>query len=199
MDVIYTSKGNLHLLTEKVNGTERHYRIRYKKPIGERKRASMFFKRNPNGLFPKPPTLTQSLRKLPLWVSNLILLFNSYEEQWSILEVSKAYEINDEDLDLLKHLQEIEIVKVFSDEISDDGIKKLLNLNNISQLTIYSASVTDSCLKHIAKMKGLKSLDCQGCSRISSEAFSRLIEDLPSIEEYWSPDRNPNQKSVRNP
>jgi hypothetical protein len=92
--------------------------------------------------------------------------------QWEILTSFDKEGLSDEELQHLRAIPELKIVRICSDRITDAGIAVLRAMLDIEVLHLYSKKLTDACLKDIANLKNLRSLDLSGSPGISHAALA---------------------------
>jgi hypothetical protein len=93
----------------------------------------------------------------------------------------------DSDLERLRFIPELRIVKILSDQIYDAGAACLKHLRASEVFCLYSRAITESCFYDIAQLRSLKFLDLQGSPQISEAAFSAAVPQLPSLRDIYPP------------
>jgi len=168
------------------NGVSRDYLVVYREAPPERAEAVHFFQTHADRLLPGSAIPT-AVEHMPLGDANAYLRKHPIEEQWSLLSIRQDNAIRDEDLARLRHVPELEHVKISSSEITDAGVRYLLLLPNLKHLLLYSSRVTDHCLQDIQKMRSLVSLDLQGTPNLSREAVLQAVAAMPWLRDVWPP------------
>ena len=146
------------------NTEERVYTVTYLDDPPERQETVHYFRTQGNykRLF-SPSGIPQTVQRMPFEEAQAYLDTHPMQEQWrglNLLDVKN--QATDDDLARLRHIPEIEILKIRSNKITDDGIRHICQLARLETLFIYSNNISDACLEHIACIKTLKLLVVAG-------------------------------------
>ncbi len=171
------------------NTEERVYTVTYLDDPPERQETVHYFRTQGNykRLF-SPSGIPQTVQRMPFEEAQAYLDTHPMQEQWrglNLLDVKN--QATDDDLARLRHIPEIEILKIRSNKITDDGIRHICQLARLETLFIYSNNISDACLEHIACIKTLKLLDLQGASQVTWAGYSKLVKSLPHLEDSYPP------------
>ena len=110
---------------------------------------------------------------------------NPQRQLWSLLRVLPQDRVSDDDLRRLEFIPEL--LRIYLYDVGNDAIVHLKHLNNLLSLAVYSTAITDDCLSHLHGLKSLQTIDFQGSLNISGPAFSSLVKTLPSITNSYPP------------
>ena len=92
------------------------------------------------------------------------------------LELSRATEISDEGLALLKEMKNLERLIIESSKVTDAGILFLKDIPNLKYLKLMNTPVGDSVVNSLKELKKLESLDL-----INTNVSEKGLEDLQNL------------------
>lgn len=107
---------------------------------------------------------------------------------WKSLTIGVDSPLVDDDLALLRHVPELQRVRIDSPQITDAGIHHLRNLGGLQTLHLYSPSVTDACLADIRALRSLTSLDVQSAAGLSRAAVLAAAAAMPWLTSVYAPE-----------
>jgi hypothetical protein len=170
------------------DGPKRDFTITHLDDLPERAEAVSLFQKFEHGLFPAM-NLPGVIDDMTLADAQMYLDDHPFQEQWSILTITNADEVTDDDLAWLRHIPEINVLKIGTSKITDRGIHHIKWLTKLEWLVLCSNRVTDACLDDISQITSLLGVDAQRAPRITRPAYMLAMDKLPNVRERYPPDR----------
>jgi hypothetical protein len=168
-------------------GRKRIYHVTFAEDSPEREEAVHFFLgKNPRSLFPAMG-VPRELEGMDEEAAGEWLATHPIPRQWTSLSIYAENDVTDVDLARLKHIPELQTIKIWSSRISDAGVMHLTTLPALKDLFLYSPLVTDASLGVIVRITSLRLLDMQLCPNVSPAAFEAAMKIAHWVYDKWPP------------
>ncbi len=168
------------------SGLPKRYIVKYVEDTPERAEAVAFFRQSKNCLN-QGDSVPNDFDLLSESDGQKYLDTHPISRIWNLLCIDGSYDCMDSDLERLRFIPELRIVRIHSDQVTDAGVARLRLLRAPEVLIIYSKAITDACLRDIAEMQSLRSLDLQGSPQISRLGFDSAVKHLPNLTDFYPP------------